>query len=120
MPDWITHNAEAYDFSFGTRFHGNMAAWQAGVPALWLVHDSRTVELCDYLALPYIQHSDFRSDITIDELKSAADYSCFFNSFPSRLQAYLGYLEACGVREGLDPGFKSQVERWLPGGDAWT
>lgn len=32
-------------FAWGTRFHGNMAALQNGVPALWVNHDSRTREL---------------------------------------------------------------------------
>ena len=34
----------------------SMLIWQllSGVPATWIVHDSRTVELCDRLSLPNV------------------------------------------------------------------
>ncbi|HEB7551128.1 TPA: polysaccharide pyruvyl transferase family protein, partial [Campylobacter coli] len=41
-------------FSIGTRFHGNMFAMQVGVPSVWLSHDSRTIELLEFVKLPYI------------------------------------------------------------------
>ena len=49
---WFAHLAN-YDFSFGTRIHGNIAALLAGTPALLLAHDSRTLELADYHEIPY-------------------------------------------------------------------
>jgi len=40
--------------AIGTRFHGNIAALLAGTPALFLVHDMRTLELCELLRVPHL------------------------------------------------------------------
>ncbi|MCM1441752.1 MAG: polysaccharide pyruvyl transferase family protein [Roseburia sp.] len=45
---------EQFTLSVGCRFHGNMMSYLAGIPTLWIVHDSRTYELCEAMALPYI------------------------------------------------------------------
>jgi hypothetical protein len=41
-----------FDFVIGTRIHGAVLALQAGVPAACIAHDSRTLELCETLAIP--------------------------------------------------------------------
>ena len=48
---WI-EELSAYDFAYGTRIHGNIAALLAGTPAVVLAHDSRTLELCRSLRHP--------------------------------------------------------------------
>lgn len=55
---WLEDSSK-YDFSVGLRLHGNMVAWQAGVPSLWLYHDSRTRELAETMAVPHISYTDF-------------------------------------------------------------
>ena len=42
-----------FDFSFGTRIHGNIAALIAGTPAFVLAPDSRTLELARYFEIPH-------------------------------------------------------------------
>ncbi|HVX55018.1 polysaccharide pyruvyl transferase family protein, partial [Nocardioides sp.] len=51
-PTWLAELAR-YDFSFGTRIHGNIAALLAGTPAFVLAHDSRTLELARYHEIPH-------------------------------------------------------------------
>lgn len=58
VDQWLEDSAQ-FDFSIGLRLHGNMVAWQAGTPALWVTHDSRTQELADTMALPSIDIMDF-------------------------------------------------------------
>lgn len=58
VDQWMEDSAK-FDFSVGLRLHGNMVAWQAGTPALWVNHDSRTRELAETMALPTISARKF-------------------------------------------------------------
>ncbi|MCQ3828322.1 polysaccharide pyruvyl transferase family protein [Microbulbifer elongatus] len=48
---WMEY-ARKFDISVGTRLHGNMLAFQAGVPSSFVSHDSRTSELVSVMKLP--------------------------------------------------------------------
>lgn len=58
VDQWLEDSAK-FDFSVGFRLHGNMVAWQAGTPALWITHDSRTTELVETMTLPHIPIDEF-------------------------------------------------------------
>ena len=83
----------SYGFSVGPRFHGNMAALQSGVPALFLTHDSRTRELTEALALPSCPIS--RVSPSFDA--AAAYRDCVAkrspaDAYPERLRRFLAFL----------------------------
>lgn len=48
---WLEH-ARRFDISVGTRFHGNMLAFQSYVPSFFITHDARTSELVHEMKLP--------------------------------------------------------------------
>lgn len=48
-----------HDVYIGDRFHGGVAALQAGVPALFLSHDNRVAELTEHFGLPHLTTSAF-------------------------------------------------------------
>ncbi len=75
-----------YDFVVGTRFHGAMFALQAGVPAGVIAHDSRTLEMCQTMAIPVIRDTDLVGGVTRRALTQL---------FPFDAEVYLG------VRKGL-------------------
>jgi hypothetical protein len=54
VPAWLEH-LRGFDFVVGARIHGVVLALQAGVPALCIAHDSRTVELCQTMRIPYVE-----------------------------------------------------------------
>lgn len=99
MHDWIASMRE-FDFCFGPRFHGNMAAMQAGVPALWIRHDNRTRELIDFLCLPSVTYEE-AGDLSIDCLYDLADYSAFNKIYPSLFNKYRLFLEYNSVSHVL-------------------
>jgi len=89
---WISE-LRSYDFVYGTRIHGNIAALLAGTPSVVLVHDSRTLELSRYFELPHRMLRDVPAGIDPQELADAADYASMFAGHHqrfSRLSAFLG------------------------------
>ena len=88
------------DLSVGTRFHGNMVAFQAGVPAVWLTHDARTEEMCEVMGLPALPASRFDPRWSPDELLGAVDFDADAHDRKHRVElrrAYLGLFESAGV-----------------------
>jgi len=52
-----------------------MVAWQAGTPALWIYHDSRTQELAEIMAVPKISLEDFLANChTIEEARARVEF----------------------------------------------
>lgn len=86
------------DFSFGTRIHGNIAALVAGTPAYVLAHDSRTLELARYFAIPHRLMRDVPPDVDAADLYAEADYAAFNEGHAARFRTFLDYLD----RHGLD------------------
>ena len=111
FPEWVDHIRTHYDFCFGTRFHGNMVAFHAGVPALWVVHDMRTRELCDHLGLPNVNHGELPELRGLAEMIGHCDYSGFWTSFPRRLKEFMEYLRRNGVAELLAQSFVEKSSR---------
>jgi len=59
-----------YQFVVGFRIHGVMLALQAGIPGICLVHDSRTLELCQKMMVPYLMSEEIPEDLSLDYLWS--------------------------------------------------
>ena len=87
---WIQH-LTAYDFSFGTRIHGNIAAVLAGTPALVLAHDSRTLELAEYHRIPSRTLTD-PENIDAAALYAEADWEPLNRGHAERWQTFSAFL----------------------------
>lgn len=71
---WMEDSAKV-DFSIGLRLHGNMAAWQAGTPSMWIYHDARTQELAETMGLPRIALDDFLVNCnTIEDARARFEF----------------------------------------------
>ncbi|MFC9912268.1 polysaccharide pyruvyl transferase family protein [Streptomyces sp. NPDC059862] len=97
---WID-DLRDFDFSFGSRIHGNIAALLAGTPATVLCGDSRTLELCRYFDIPHRTIHDLPEDLDPAQLYETADFGAFMGGHQERFERFTGFLS----RNGLDNTF---------------
>lgn len=91
--DWQQSLRECV-MSLGMRFHGNMMALLAGIPAVWVTHDNRTRELINFLRLPTFMMS---GDIDVRKIYDEADYSEFNAAYPALYRNYRDFLSKNGI-----------------------
>lgn len=73
VDQWLEDSAR-FNFSIGLRLHGNMVPFQAGCPAVWLYHDSRTQELAETMALPRMSLEDFNAAPSVPAVKERVNF----------------------------------------------
>lgn len=100
---WIDHLA-GYDFSYGTRIHGNIAALLAGVPAFVLAHDARTRELAEYHRIPHRLITDRPRDVDAADLYASADWEPLNRGHAARWEIFATFLRRHGLRTVFDEG----------------
>lgn len=93
MPSWERfYDEEDITFAFGSRFHGNMAAFRSGVATLWVVHDTRTRELTETLYLPCIDYSELAKIHDPQELTERCDYRDYERHYEQLYNQYIDFL----------------------------
>lgn len=106
VPAWMEFYRK-FDFVVGTRIHGVMLALQAGIPAMCVAHDSRTLELCQTMKIPHVRHLDVASGLSRDDLNRLFDFdpSAFDENRKLLAHRYSNFLRSNGLRssEWLDP-----------------
>ena len=103
---WMRH-LRRFDFSFGSRIHGNITALLAGVPAVVLAHDARTLELADYHEIPRMILSGAAS-FDARELYAAADWTATTSGHQQRWERLAGFMARNGLRHVYLPGESPQ------------
>jgi hypothetical protein len=102
-----------FDFVVGARFHGVMLAIQAGVPGGVIAHDSRTLELCQTMALPVRLGAEAQALEQVGDLRRLFEFDVpGFAATRERLRkAYLDLLRGAGV----EPNPRLQAAQSLSG-----
>lgn len=95
IPTWEAFARKA-DFSFGTRFHGNVIPILNGVPSLVLAHDSRTTELCRFFHIPHLPAEDV-ARVDVAELYAQTSYEEFNRHYPERYDDWAKFVAANGA-----------------------
>jgi hypothetical protein len=88
---WFEHLSQ-YEFSFGTRIHGNIAALLSGTPALLLAHDSRTLELAEYHEIPHRTITSIEDDADAISLYAESDWNRLNKAHPDRWDHFASFL----------------------------
>ena len=100
---WFEHLGQ-YDFSFGTRIHGNIAALLAGTPALLLAHDSRTLELAEYHEIPHRTITSIDDDADAISLYAECDWNRLNKAHPDRWDTFAAFLQDHRLTHVYDEG----------------
>lgn len=89
--------------SLGSRLHGNLVALLNGIPALTVVHDSRTLEMCALTGVPFINISehDKLSSQDILRIASEMDFSIYIKNMQHLYSKMIGFLVDHGLSHRL-------------------
>ncbi|MGW1608566.1 polysaccharide pyruvyl transferase family protein [Streptomyces sp. NPDC002285] len=100
---WID-DLRAFDFSFGSRIHGNIAALLAGTPATVLCGDSRTLELCRYFGIPHRRIDKLTEDVDPAALYEEADFGALMSGHQERFERFTAFLDRNGLENTFTHG----------------
>lgn len=89
------------DFVFGARMHGLTPAVQAGVPSLFIAHDARVREMCEFFELPFLAENELPATLRIEDFQEACDYSAVCASYPNRYSRFLEALRTAGIEPNV-------------------
>ncbi|KUM92035.1 polysaccharide pyruvyl transferase [Streptomyces cellostaticus] len=97
----------SFDFSFGSRIHGNIAALLAGTPATVLCSDSRTLELCRYFEIPHQRLDQVAKDPEAADparLYAQSDFGGLTGGHAERFARFTAFLDKNGLRNTFTHG----------------
>ena len=104
VESWATY-IRSKDLSVGTRFHGNLMALINGVPAFMFVHDSRTLEMCALLGLPYLHVNDVDAKTVsceqIQEMVANASFEQFERTYSTLFKRFGQFMSSNGLAHNL-------------------
>ena len=109
MPDWMYYlKSNGFNFSIGTRIHGNIMPILSGIPALVVPPDARVREMCDFFDIPTISYKKaIKGDLY--DLYNQTDYSMFNTNFQKKLDYYINFLKKIGIEYNPNSLFFTDV-----------
>lgn len=97
MDVWI-HELKKCRFSVGPRFHGNVAAILAGIPALFVCHCQRVREMIEFFGFPSVEIEKYLEILKVNNydlsvFEDFLDYSIFNERYPSLYDNFKEFLK---------------------------
>lgn len=90
------------DVSFGFRIHGSIMAIKNGVPAICIVTDSRTYEMCKLFKIPFVRVDEISSnELDFRKIYEEADFTEMNKVYPKLLENYKNFLDKNGIKHKL-------------------
>ena len=97
------------DLTFGTRLHGCIASLIAGTPAMLFAHDSRTIEIAEHFAMPYINLNFNKEILDASDIYDLIDLEAMKNKYNENLNQYANFLRKNGLETIVDHPDKMQA-----------
>lgn len=99
MTDWMTFIQDGgFQFSFGSRIHGNIMPILSGIPAVVNACDSRTREMAEFFHIPMVVHvANQQEKINLYELYQNVDYHDFNQNFEKNFDNFERFLQVHGI-----------------------
>lgn len=89
---------KAKDFSIGTRFHGNVMAIVNSVPSVIITHDSRTIEMSNFIKIPNISLEKYLElNGNIEKIYEHADFTEFEQNYKKIFNDYLYFMNVNNI-----------------------
>ncbi len=107
---WM-NDLKSYEFSFGTRIHGTIAALTSGVPATLIAHDSRTTELADYFDIPYMKSTSLTADTTVKDLHDLWDPAALVAGHAERFSRISNFISLNGFKVASQEEMEFNISR---------
>ncbi len=95
MNEWFHYiKDKKFNYSFGTRIHGNIMAILTGIPATVVTIDSRTQEMAEFFDIPYIRHRKGKIYSKEDflDIYENSDFSKFNKTYKEKYSQYEKFL----------------------------
>ncbi len=104
LQSWLEYMGKK-KFSFGSRVHGTIASLLAGCPAVLAVHDERTLELAEKMALPHVSASEIDTAHKLDprEYANTEQFRHFERSYRTYREHFIEYFRSVGL--AFDSGY---------------
>lgn len=101
------------DFVFGARMHGLTPALHAGKPAVFIAHDARVREMCEFFSLPFVAERELPDQMNLEFFLSRCNYAPTRKRYHAANDDYTRLLR----RHGLDGNLDSHgniIDDWTP------
>ncbi len=115
MGSWMAFlRAGGFQFSFGSRIHGNIMSILSGIPAMVYACDSRTREMAEFFHIPMVLRSANTSDkLDLYELYQTIDYSGYNSHIGEKYDNFESFLQEHGIVQKINTNnqfFRPQEE----------
>lgn len=102
------------DFYIGPKIHGCLMHLLSGIPALLIVHDSRTREFAELMNIPHIFAKDMKEDLNFVELYKNYDSKNFIKNYKKLFKRYKKFLDYAGLKYRFPSnGIFSRIKNFL-------
>lgn len=94
MGAWKSYlQANGFNFSYGSRIHGNIMPILSGIPAVLWAQDARTSEIADFFGIPTVN----TAAPNIYDIYMKADYSVYNRQFSKHFDDFEHFLKQHGI-----------------------